>query len=182
MTVRSRSGRKWTYEDYAAIPPDLLRHEIIDGEHFVNPAPSVYHQRISGRLYVQLFLLITESGLGEVFDAPIDVQLSGHDVIQPDLVVVLEASRAIINASKIVGAPDLVVEILSPGTRDNDRTLKKQRYCRAGVPEYWIVDPDAHAVEQYRWQAEAYELIGTETESVCWTRLPDVTIDLTRVW
>ncbi len=179
MTVHSQSGRKWTYEDYAAIPPDLLRHEIIDGEHFVNSAPSLYHQEVSVRLAAQLFRAIAESGLGMVYCAPIDVQLSEHDVVQPDLVVVLEGNRDILIPSRVMGPPDLVIEILSPSTRTNDRTRKKDLYCEAGVPEYWIVDSETHTVQQYRHRAGVYELVATANDEIT---TPYVTLDLTRIW
>lgn len=181
MTVRSPSG-KWTYDEYAAIPPDLLRHEIIDGEHCVNPAPNVYHQRVSGRLYVELFRRVDEAGSGEVYAAPIDVQLSEHDIVQPDLVVILDENRDIVKPSRIIGTPDLVVEILSPGTRHHDTTRKKERYHVAGVPEYWIVDPDAQTIEQHRLSGDAYQLLGTERQTIVWSGCPGVTIDLIKVW
>ena len=80
---------KWTYEDYAQLPEDGLRHEIIDGKHFVNPSPGTQHQHVSKRLQYQLYTKIELAGLGLLYDAPIDVQLSGFDIVQPDIVIIL---------------------------------------------------------------------------------------------
>jgi Uma2 family endonuclease len=182
MTTESHSRTKLTYADYRLFPADGRRHEIIDGDHYVNPAPGTYHQLVSGRLYVQLSNAIASPGLGEVYPTPIDVQLSEHDVVQPDLVVVLEARRTIVTPTKIKGAPDLVVEILSPSTAETDRTQKLHLYERAGVPEYWIVDPEEHVVEQYVLREGAYALAGSQDRDLVWLGLPDVRIDLTTVW
>ncbi len=138
---------KFTYEHYVLIPNDGKQHEIVDGDHYVNPAPNSYHQLISGRIYFQLYSQITLGKLGWVFVAPIDVQLSSFDIVQPDLVVVLNDRKSILTKSKIAGVPSLIIEILSPGTVNYDRELKKQLYQRSEVPEYWIVDPDEELIE-----------------------------------
>src|SRR5262245_33115383 len=149
---------KWTYEDYARLPTDGKRHEIIDGRHFVSPAPHVYHQQVSARLYRQLHALIEEPGLRTVLYAPTDVELSRHDIVQPDLIAVLSAREHIITRLSIQGAPDLVVEILSESTRGRDQGDKRMLYERAGVREYWIVDPEAQVVTQRLLGAEGYGL------------------------
>ncbi len=179
MSVRSHSGRRWSYNDYAMIPPDLFRHEIVDGEHFVNPAPNLYHQEISGRLQAQLLTAIADNG--NVYAAPVDVQLSDHDIVQPDLVVVLRDNSKVLTPTKIVGTPNLVIEILSRSTRRHDRERKMSLYLNAGVPEYWIVDPDAHTVEVHALGDDAYRRAGVFSERLNETRL-GVEIDLTRVW
>src|SRR5262245_10741234 len=125
MTIGINSSVKLGYAHYVCFPDDGRRHEIIDGAHFVNPAPSTYHQTVSKRLQFQLYSQIERAGLGEVFNVPIDVQLSEHDIVQPDLVVVLKAKKTIITPTKIKGVPDLIVEIISVSSADNDRTLKK---------------------------------------------------------
>ena len=162
MATDTTQTRKLTYADYVKIPSDGRRHEIIDGEHYINgqrhdlvgeesllnPAPSTYHQTVSGRLFFQLFQQIELRDLGSVFHAPCDVQLTEHKIVQPDIVVVVKRRQAIITPTKIKGIPDLVVEILSPSSEENDCILKRAMYQAAGVPEYWIVDPFEHAVEQ----------------------------------
>ena len=139
---------KLGYAEYCCYPDDGRRHEIIDGDHYVNPAPSTYHQTVSRRLQHQLYTQIELQGRGVVYNAPVDVQLTDHDIVQPDLVVVLAARTRMITPTKIKGVPDLVVEILSPSTASNDLALKRQLYERTGVTEYWIADPDNHTLTQ----------------------------------
>jgi Uma2 family endonuclease len=182
MSTESESRIKLTYEDYCAIPDDRSRHEIIDGEHLVNPAPGTYHQTVSRRLHFELYEQIERTGRGQVFNAPTDLQLSEIDIVQPDLLVIVAENQDIITPSRILGVPDLVVEILSPSTARIDRRLKKDLYERAGIPEYWLVDPDAHCLEQLRLESDRYRLTGTHAEHVVTTILDGITVDLTRVW
>jgi len=155
--ARNLSGRL-TYEDYVALPDDGPRYEIHDGELSVTPAPGTRHQDTSIRLASLLLGHVTARGLGKVYAAPIDVVLDPHTVVQPDIVVVDTGRRAIITARAIEGAPTLVVEILSASTVEIDRVRKRQLYARHGVPYYWIVDPEARAVEAYELQARGYIL------------------------
>ncbi|MFN7813048.1 MAG: Uma2 family endonuclease [Planctomycetia bacterium] len=149
---------KLGYSEYCCFPDDGRRHEIIDGDHYMTPAPSTAHQTVSKRLQHQLYTQIELAGLGLVFNAPVDVQLTDHDIVQPDLVVVLAARTRMITPTKINGVPDLIVEILSPSTAANDTSLKKQLYARTGVGEYWIADPDNQRLEQYRLVDGGYRL------------------------
>ncbi len=173
---------KLGYEQYVQFPSDGRRHEIIDGEHLVNPAPSPYHQLVCGRLYRQLCSQIEDQGLGQVFFAPVDVQLSLHDIVQPDLVVVLNARKHIITPRKIKGPPDLIVEVTSESTAQLDRGLKKDLYQRAGVPEYWLVDLDEHELWQYVLSAEGYQVQGPWPQQVQAQQVPQLRVDLTGVW
>lgn len=150
---------KLDYDDYCAIPADEKRYELLDGQICVTPAPSPLHQRVSKRLQRLLEAYFEESGQGEVFNAPIDVILTPHDVVQPDLVVV--TNPALVSARGIEGAPTLVVEILSPATTAYDRTTKAQRYAALGIPHYWIVDPEARTLECFRRHAATYQLVGS---------------------
>jgi Uma2 family endonuclease len=138
---------RWTYADYAALPDDGNRYEIIAGVLYTTPAPGAGHQSVSARLVTFLVTHVEFAGLGRVFAAPVDVELAPDTVVQPDIVVVLSANLDRITPSRIIGAPDLVVEILSPGTAGYDRREKQDAYARAGVGEYWIVDPGAQTVE-----------------------------------
>ena len=149
---------KLHYSDYASIPPDGKRYEIIDGDLYVTPAPSPLHQRMSRRLQRQLEDYFDARALGEVFNAPIDVILTDRDVVQPDLVVV--ANPAQVSNRGIEGAPLLVVEILSPSTRTQDRTIKTERYAALGVRHYWIVDPEQRRLECYLSEAGGYRLVA----------------------
>lgn len=156
--------RKLDYEDYAGIPPDRNRYEIIDGDLAVTPAPSPVHQRVSRRLQRILEDYFHTHGLGEVFDAPIDLILTFHDVVQPDLVV---ASPTQVSARGIEGAPLLVVEILSPSTARQDRTVKAQRYAALGLVHYWMVEPATRRLECYRLSAGEYAvLVQAEGDAV----------------
>ena len=141
--------RRLTYQEYAQLPEDGKRHEIIDGAHYVSGAPSVDHQRCAWRLVEVLAAVFERTGRGEVLFAPVDVELTATDVVQPDFVVVLAEHASIVEPSRIVGAPGLVVEIVSPSSRDHDTVRKLDLYERTGVGEYWIVDPEAERVSVY---------------------------------
>ena len=146
MSQALPAKNKLGYEHYVCYPDDGLRHEIIDGNHFVNPAPTLDHQRFSRRIQFQLYDQIEAEGRGEVFNASCDVQLTEHDIVQPDLIVVMNKHRLIMTPAKIEGVPDLIVEVLSPAAKKLDHGLKKELYERSGVPEYWIVDAAEHSV------------------------------------
>ncbi|MGE5551370.1 MAG: Uma2 family endonuclease [Bacteroidota bacterium] len=130
-----------TYTDYAALPETGPRYEIMGGMGTLSPAPDSKHQCISANLTAILHRHISPARLGLVFAAPCDVVLSETDVIQPDLLFVTEARKSIVKGRGIFGAPDLVVEILSPATRQRDTTEKYKLYARYGVREYWVIDP-----------------------------------------
>ncbi len=176
----SSTIRKLNYQDYVCFPDDGKRHEIIDGDHFVNPAPSTYHQAVSRRIQFQLYTKIELTGLGCVVNAPVDVQLSDTDIVQPDLVVVLAQNR-IITPSKVKGSPEHLIEILSPSTESNDQTLKRSLYERVGVGEYWIVDPFDHSLLQLVLTDGKY-VERPHENVVAVTYLPDVSVDLDAVW
>jgi Uma2 family endonuclease len=133
-------ARKLTYEDYALIPEDGQRHEIIDGEHYVSPAPSVPHQDLVVELTIRVGGFVKAHRLGRFLVAPTDVLLSVHDVVQPDLFFISNERAAIAQEKNVQGAPDLVIEILSKGTLQLDRGPKLKAYERWGVREYWMFD------------------------------------------
>jgi Uma2 family endonuclease len=138
-----------TYQAYLRMPDDGMRRELLGGDLHVTPAPGPSHQRVVLRLAVLLDAWVRRHALGEVFPAPVDVVLSEADVVQPDLVYVSAGRLDIVTARAIQGAPDLVVEVLSPSTAPLDRGPKLATYARAGVREYWLVDPDMRAAEQH---------------------------------
>ena len=147
MPIETETGTKLTYADYVGIPEDGRRHEIIEGTHIVNPAPRPVHQSVVLRTSHELFRLETK-GWAKVYIAPIDVQLTDHDVVQPDVIVIARQNAGIIGDAKIEGVPDLVVEVLSPSTRRVDRGSKRALYEAAGVLEYWIIDPERRTLER----------------------------------
>jgi Uma2 family endonuclease len=140
-----------TYEDLCDLPSDGNRWELIDGEAYMTPAPNRMHQEILQRLF-EAFRAATEDG-SKVYLAPLDVVLAEATVLQPDLIFVREENREILQ-EQIRGVPDLVAEVLSPGTVKMDRGAKMEIYARHGVPEYWIVDPEAQSIEIYRLDRE----------------------------
>lgn len=164
MAIRDAARRKLTYEDYVLFPEDGQRHEIIDGEHYVSPAPIPKHQRVSMRLSIRIGGFVEEHSLGEAFASPIDVLLSRHDILQPDLLFISNERLAILKEKNIQGAPDLVVEILSESTRKLDEKLKLARYELLGVSEYWIVDPLADRVHVFRPEGESFHKVAELSE------------------
>jgi Uma2 family endonuclease len=137
----------WTYDDYAALPDDGQRYEIVNGVLLMAPAPSPDHQSITLRLSHYLFVHVELAGLGRVFAAPIDVELGPKNVFQPDITVLLNIHLDKVAAKKIIGAPDLVIEVASRGTATYDRVSKYDIYARAGIAEYWIVKPTNRTIE-----------------------------------
>lgn len=146
-----------TYEDYCLIPDDGNKHEIIHGIHFMSPSPQSIHQRILGNLYVLLRKYIEDHPIGMVMLAPLDVVLSSHDVVQPDLLFISNERMAILDKKNVQGAPDLAIEILSEGNRRHDEIRKRDLYESNGVTEYWIVDPALESIKRYRLSGAAYE-------------------------
>ena len=140
-----------TYRDILALPDDLLRHELIDGEHIVSPAPGTRHQVVVVNLAAHLHAFLRQHRLGLVLVAPFDVLLSEHDMVEPDLIYLSEDRKRLqLNAKRLVGPPDLAVEVLSPSTRRLDETRKLRLYERFGVSEYWLIDPDEETIRIHR--------------------------------
>ena len=139
---------QWTYGHYAALPNDGQRYETVDGVLYtVPPSPTEWHQRSAGRFIYYLLAHVELAGRGRVYHAPFDVELTSKTVLQPDVLVLLNESCGKITSSHITGAPDLVVEVLSPGTAQYDWQQKYDAYAQAGVREYWIGDPINHTLE-----------------------------------
>ena len=164
-----RSQIKFTYEDYRHTPDDK-RYELLDGELIMAPAPRTAHQRTSRKIGNSLDTFVTENNLGEVFIAPYDVVLSNTDVVQPDLLFVSKERSYIVNEDNIRGAPDLVIEILSPSTAQRDRTLKRTLYALHGVPEYWQADTDAKIAMVLTLDNGEYKVAGIYGEGRRWFR------------
>ena len=179
MSVRVDGRTKLTYDEYVQLPDDGRRHEIIDGEHCVSPSPGSSHQNASRHIQFALYDQIEKTGMAQVFNAPMDLELSPVDVVQPDLIVVLNERREIILPSRIRGVPDLVVEILSPSTADRDQGVKRLLYEAAGVPEYWVVDIEDRAVLKYVLSDEGYGEASSCHESISFL---GAIVDLNEVW
>ena len=151
---------KFTLEDYKHTPDDK-RYELLDGELIMAPAPNLGHQRIDMNLGSSLHAFVKERELGEVLSAPCDVVLSDTDVVQPDVLFISRAREHTLTDENVRGAPDLVIEILSPSTADRDLGYKHDLYSRHGVLEYWVVDPMAETVAVHRQRDGRLELAET---------------------
>jgi Uma2 family endonuclease len=151
------TARSWTREMVLALPDDGNRYELFDGALLVTPAPTGLHQFALAILWKLLDPYVTAERLGWVMASPADLSLGGNQLSQPDLFVMpsVPAGRAWANFPN----PILVVEVLSPATAHHDRFVKRRRFQRSGIPEYWIVDLDARAVERWRPEDERPEIL-----------------------
>jgi Uma2 family endonuclease len=152
---------KWTYEDYRRLPDDGWRYEIIEGELFMAPAPLPIHQKCGGNLFTAFRDFGIEHDAGEAYYSPIDVILPGLATpVQPDILFIVKERLAIVKPDRIEGAPDILVEVLSPSNWFVDRRKKFEIYAKAGVREYWMVDPAARTIELFALRGSTYALIG----------------------
>jgi Uma2 family endonuclease len=152
---------QWTYQDYAAIPEDGHRYEVIKGVLYMSPAPTLKHQKIIVKLVSYLEDFVETSGRGEVYVSPVDVELSYRTVVQPDVIVILNKHLDRLTEKRILGAPDLAIEVASPSTASHDRHKKQAAYARAGVPEYWIVNPKHQTIEVLVLEGSLYRSLGS---------------------
>jgi Uma2 family endonuclease len=151
----------WTYDDWSQLPDDGFRYEVIDGVLYMSPPPSTAHQRAVSKLVARMEIHAEKEALGVVFPAPIAVQLPDQAaIVQPDILFVAKDRQHIIGSTVIEGAPDLIVEILSPSNWTYDRGEKMEAYRQAGVREYWIADGRAKTVEVFILEDESYYLTG----------------------
>lgn len=167
------SQDRWTYERYLRETADGEYFTVIGGERItpalalgasVSPSPTFFHQEIIGRIYNLLRRWALQSGPSTVVFSPLDVVLAEDEITQPDVMVVLNEHRARITERNIQGAPDLVVEVLSPGSVRLDREKKRALYARHGIPEYWIVSPGERTVEVLQLRGAQYELAALYEE------------------
>ena len=174
---------KYTHADLLAMPADNKRREIMDGELIVSPSPSFFHQRIVHRFITAFDRYLEHHPIGEILVSPLDVIFSEIDVLEPDLIFVLNEHSRILQ-DWIRGVPDLVIEVLSPGSVSMDRGPKLKAYARFGVPEYWIVDSDALAIETYRRSSAGYELTTMfgEGESITSPLLPGFVLPVASIF
>jgi len=147
----------YTYADYAILP-EGAPYQLIGGKLVMTPAPTTYHQIICMRLEGKILNFITERDLGLVLFAPVDVYFEEQETYQPDIIFIVKERLPIIEHARINGAPDLVVEILSPSTAYYDLKKKARIYARHGVREYWIIDPEDKSIEIHVGQKEKFGL------------------------
>jgi Uma2 family endonuclease len=178
---------KLTYDDFVQFPDDGKRHELIDGEHYVTPSPNTRHQIISGTLYGLIWTWLQAHPMGRLFHAPYDVVFSDFDVVEPDLLYLsTERAEQVLTPLHARGAPELVIEIGSKGTRKRDATIKRRLYERAGVSEYWLVDPEIAAIRVYRREGEQFgppvELSREAADVMTTPLLPGLDLPLARIF
>jgi Uma2 family endonuclease len=180
------ASSKFTYEDFLNFPDDGRRHEIIDGEHYVTPSPNTSHQTIAGNLHVALRRHLESHPAGAVFLAPFDVLFSDLNVVEPDLLYVARERQGVVTEAHVEGSPDLVVEILSPGTRKVDEITKRKLYEQFEVREYWVVDPELETVKVYRRGQHGFDrsedLALERAEVLATPLLPGLAIPLAAVF
>lgn len=182
----SETLSKLTYADYLLLPEEPgFRHEILDGVLVREPSPVVLHQRVARRLQRLLedYFAVSAPG-GEVFNAPLDVTLGDHTVVQPDIFVMIVGQEQQILHARIDGPPALVVEVLSPSTSRKDRMRKLRIYQQARVPHYWLVNPDEQTLECFAWRDGSYAVVanGLDDEVVAHPDFPELAIELSRLW
>lgn len=150
----------WTYADYARLPDNGMRYEVIKGELYMSPAPRAIHQEMIAHIALEMGLFLRQHKVGKIYFAPIDVVMGAAAApVQPDIIFIRQERLAIVR-DKIEGVPDLIVEVLSPGSMGHDRRRKFTLYAEVGVPEYWLADPDECLVEVYVLRGQAYALLG----------------------
>jgi Uma2 family endonuclease len=182
MVAHSRA--RFLAEDIWDTPDDGNRYEVIDGELYVSPPPVREHQHASTELHYRIRHYLEEHPIGVIYAAPFGVILTGLNGVQPDLVYVSNERREILTDQGARGAPDLVVEILSPSTRSRDLGIKLRAYQAAGVPNYWIADPRAHTIEERVLGEDGYgPPIAHQAADLFQPALfPDLSIEVARLW
>lgn len=157
-----------TYEYLLTTPEgDGNRYEVLAGELFATASPSKRHAWICTRLSRWMGTFVEENGLGEVFGTPVDVKLTHHDIVVPDVFFLRQDRLHLFDDKKVEGAPDLIVEVLSPSTRSRDLTAKMRLYAEVGVQEYWIVDQVSPEITVYaRSPNGSFELVPTDPAHV----------------
>ena len=176
--------RPFTVDDYMSLPEHGPRYQLVDGELYMAPSPNRRHQFISGEIEFILQKHLEAYPTGVIYHAPFDVQLTDITVVQPDIAYFSKQRSSYLTEHGAEGAPDLVVEILSPKTARLDLGVKREIYARTGVVELWIVEPEAELVKVYRlregWQNPALTLSAEMTLTT--PLLPGLEIDLKRVF
>ena len=173
-----------TIAEYKLLPETGPRYQLIEGDLYMAPAPNRYHQSISRNLGYILMRYLEEHPIGELYHAPFDVYLSNVDVFQPDILFVSDQNRQILTDAGAEGPPDLVVEVLSPKTRDLDLAQKRRVYAREGVRELWVIDPEPQTVLVYRFEEDLSEPVMTKAvdETLGSPIFPGLEIALERVF
>ncbi len=182
-SMNSAQFKPFTADDYFAIPEEGSKYQLIHGDLLVSPSPSTFHQLIITRLFIRLGCYVESRNIGTLFVAPFDVELSDFDVYQPDICFFSNARKHCIRKQGAKGAPDLIVEVLSPATAERDKGMKRRIYAKSGVDEMWIIDPEVSNLTLYRFREnpEFPVKVYLHTEKFSSPVFPELEIDLTQV-
>ena len=188
MPAMSGPQKKLTSAELLLLPDDGKRHELIDGVHYVTPSPRIPHQVLVGRIFVAMSNFLTgHQHLGRVFLSPVDVVMSEHNLVVPDLLFVARDQQSILTEANVQGVPALVVEVLSPSTRRRDEGIKRKLFDQEGVREYWVVDPQNCRVSICRRSADgSFPIVSTLTaaadEQIATPLLPGFELSLSELF
>ena len=181
-----RIAKRWSYEEYYRLTPESHdeRYEIDDGELVPMPSPTVTHQRIIMQLASLMRTFVQAHDLGETFISPLDVIFEEYNLAQPDVMFVSKARSEIVKDRGVFGAPDLVVEVISPSSTRRDRQDKSSKYLRFKVQEYWLVNPAERSIEVRVWRADhwAVHSLARDTGTAESLILPGFTVDLAQIF
>jgi Uma2 family endonuclease len=167
MTELSYTPAPLTVYDYRELPEGGPRYQLVDGDLHMAPAPNLFHQEISRNIEHLIVAYLAQNPLGKVFDAPLDVYLTETNVYQPDILFVSQKNLHLLQEDGVHGAPDLIIEILSPSTSRLDLGSKKRVYARCGVLELWAVHPQERKVVVYDLRKSETEPANTWLEGDC---------------
>lgn len=186
MTVLTKN---MTYAEFRALEfddTDNFQYELLNGELVQKASPTVQHQRISMRLISAFLKHLDQNPVGEIFHAPLDVVLNDYNAPQPDIIFIRKENTGIIDEQEqiVLGAPDILIEILSPGSIKRDRIEKKELYEKFAVPEFWIVDPNNQSIEVYQFLEGRYQIFAfaAEAGTVQSAVLPGLDLDIAPVF
>ena len=182
-TTPQKSDIKFTYYDYTQLPEDK-RYELIEGDFYMTPSATTRHQTVSSKLQFRLTQYVEGKNFGLVLAAPLDVVFSDEDVVQPDIIFISQDRKGIIKPENIRGAPDLVIEILSPATAARDLGVKKRLYAKHAVLEYWVVNPEDQTIEVMSWTEKGFktEQVYPKSSALRSKILPDFTLPVGQIF
>lgn len=178
------AGLRMSAEEFLALPESPERYELVDGVVIMSPSPVPIHQRVAREILVQLTLFSEDHGVGEPLqdiDVHIGKGITGGDVVYRPDVIFFRTGRLDPSADRIVGVPDLVVEVISPSSRRFDLETKKNDYEHCGVREYWVVDPHKQSMIFYRLVDERFVEMKPDGDKLPSEAVPGFSLDLARV-
>ena len=175
--------RPLTADDFMSLPMDDGHlYELLQGELILSPSPEMNHQFIVGNLYFKIRSVLESVEFGKVIVSPAAVVLSENDVVEPDVFIIRNAQRPLLTRLSFRGAPVIALEVLSPSNRSHDLQRKALLYAKAGVEEYWMVDPEKHRVLVQRLTGAGVDTEIITAGAVTSKVLPELTMDLSEIF